>query len=208
MLRFAKKRGGAARRGGASALSAMPSSPLSPEAFLALSDGLYAVPIILGSCVTLAACVLVLASYQRLEELRRHPASLVALRMLLDAALARLLIVEQSSRIAGASTAPGGPANNASCSAYSFFFQTLLVASELSFLALSHDLYVALRDPFVDYKANKRRYIAGIVVVSLTMAAVLVGLKRAWPGAEVKAAAAAVTATAAAAAAGGASSSA
>ena len=52
----------------------------------------------------------------------------------------------------------------------------LLVGSEVSFLAMSHDLYCALRDPFVDYKKNKVKYMAAIAVVSTTMAAVLVGL--------------------------------
>ena len=41
---------------------------------------------------------------------------------------------------------------------------------------MSHDLYCALRDPFVDYKKNKVKYMAAIAVVSTTMAAVLVGL--------------------------------
>ena len=44
---------------------------------------------------------------------------------------------------------------------------------------MSHDLYTALRDPFVDYSKNKIRYLLVIACVSLPMAGVLVGLNRA-----------------------------
>jgi hypothetical protein len=130
--------------------------------------GLYAVPLILGSLFTLVACAVVLTTYFRFQELRRHPNSIVVTRSIFDAALAILIIIEQSLRVDGR----GGVVD---CRGFSFFFELLLIASELCFLALSYDLYTALHNPFVDYKSSFRKYLYYIGGVSVVMAAILVG---------------------------------
>ena len=95
-----------------------------PADVLSLSSGLYAVPIIIGSGLTLLACGVVLALYRRYEELRRHPASLVVVRVAFDFALALLLICEQVTRLSLASGgAGGGYDTTASCRTYAFWFQ-------------------------------------------------------------------------------------
>lgn len=132
----------------------------------ALLSGLYAVPLILGSCVTLFAAAFVLYTYFRYDELRRHPNSIVTLRTILDAALAIVIIIEQSLRVDG---------KTFSCAGFSFFFELLLIGSELCFLALSYDLYTAIHNPFIDYKANFRKYLLAIFAVAIIMAGALVG---------------------------------
>lgn len=135
----------------------------------ALTDGLYAVPIILGSCISMLACAFVLYTYVRFEELRRHPNSIVVTRTLCDAALAFVLIVEQSIR------ASGQGAELADCRGFSFFFEFLLIASELCVLVMSYDLYIALHNPFIDYKANLRKYWLAVFSVAIIMGSILVG---------------------------------
>ena len=98
---------------------------------LSLSSGLYAVPILIGSGLTLLACGVVLALYRRYEELRRHPASLVVVRVAFDFALALLLISEQVTRLSlasGSGGAGGGYDTTASCRTYAFWFQCVASA--------------------------------------------------------------------------------
>lgn len=98
---------------------------LSPEATTALLGGLYSVPIIVGSCISLLTSATVLLLYRRYEELRRHPASLVLIRVFLDVALALLLISEQITRLSLGATGSAAAAYNsaAGCQTYAFFFQ-------------------------------------------------------------------------------------
>jgi hypothetical protein len=137
-----------------------------PQGLAALQGGLYAVPLILGSCVTLLACTFVLFTYFRYNELRRHPNSLVATRTILDAALAFIIILEQSMRVDG---------QRFSCEGFSFFFELLLIGSELCFLVMCYDLYTAIHNPFVDYKSNFRKYLIAISAVAIIMAGALIG---------------------------------
>jgi len=108
-------------------------------------------------------------SYYSYEELRRHPNGIVATKTFIDTACAGLLIVEQSFRASGR----GGALAN--CRGFSFFFELFIIGSELCFVALSYDLYVALHNPFVDYKANLRKYVTLTAAVAIIMASVLVG---------------------------------
>jgi len=130
----------------------------------------------------------VAGTYHSYEELRRHPNSIVIFKTYLDLLFAVLLIIEQAVRAGG-----GGSAIRDYCGGFSFFFELLLIGSELCFLLLSYDLYAALHNPFVDYKSSFRRYLVVVGVVAIIMAASLVGSNRhgasaAWPPARVFAA--------------------
>jgi hypothetical protein len=107
-------------------------------------------------------------TYYKYEELRRHPNGIVATRTFFDASFAITLIVEQASRLSGQRSA-------VDCRAYSFFFELTLIGSELCFFLLSYDLYVALRNPFVNYKSNLKKYIVFVFLMSVIMASILVG---------------------------------
>ena len=99
----------------------------------ALSNGEYAVPIIIGSGVSIAASAAVLLLYQRYEELRRHPAGLVLVRVFCDIALAALLICEQATRLSLARVAAvAGYDSAASCVTYAFFFQCVGARARLA----------------------------------------------------------------------------
>ena len=119
----------------------------------ALERGLYAPFIFAGCGVTLLSCAVVVASYARLEELRRHPSALVLLRCAFDAVLAVGLSVEAGMRVAGLDVGGG----SARCRSFAFFAQFAALGSELCFCFLATDLYSALRNPCMDYKASMQR---------------------------------------------------
>lgn len=109
------------------------------------------------------------ATYARYDELRRHPNGIVLLRCIFDVVFAVSVIIETSMRVTGHA------ADWADCSGFSFVTQFSVLGSELTFASLSYDLFTALRNPFVNYKLNLRKYRVGVVAVAAATAGALIG---------------------------------
>ena len=90
-------------------------------------------------------------------------------KCLLDVVFAMTTIVEGILRLSGHGA-------SIDCRAVAFVIEFALIGSELCFFMLSVDLFTALRNPFVDYKANLRLFRIAIFCVSSLLAAVLVGV--------------------------------
>jgi hypothetical protein len=160
-----------------------------------LIDGLYSYPIIIGSSLTLLSAAVVIGefffrfrlisgwrqsfsrdvpapsnagTYRHYEELRRHPNGLVYWKSVLDTMFASTMIIEAGMRL-------GGIGSSVHCQIVAFFIEFSLIGSELCFLMLSVDLFTALRDPFVDYKANMRKYFAATFIAAGSLSGALVG---------------------------------
>ena len=126
-------------------------------------------PLLLLRLIASRAPFLPAATYYSLEELRRHPNSIVILKTYWDILFAILLIAESSIQLNGHGS------SIIDCQGFSFFFELLLIGSELCSLILVVDLYQALQNPFIDYKSRFRQYIAAVIVLAIIAASILVG---------------------------------
>ena len=128
--------------------------------------------LVVSTTLSVAGCALVIFTYVRWRRLRRHPASLVVMRSLLDL----LLCVEMlANRLYHRSESEGAEVDD--CMAFSVLSQFLAVAAELFSLMLSFDLYRSISNPFTNYKSNMRLYHVLTWTVSAVTASMLLVIK-------------------------------
>ena len=120
-----------------------------------------------SSALSLIGCALVIGTYIAARRLRRHPASLVVVRSVVDLAFCAEVV---------ASHLMVTTAVDDDCRIYSFVTQFLAIAAELYSLVQALDLLISTSNPFTNWQANLRFYHVFVVVVSALTASLVLFL--------------------------------
>jgi hypothetical protein len=122
--------------------------------------------LIVSTALSIVGCLLVIFTYVRWRRLRRHPASLVVVRSLLDLLFCAEMLGNHLYHRAGNVQSD----DISDCKEFSFISQFLTMAAELFGLMLSLDLYFSVSNPFANYRANLKMYHAFAWTVSIVLA--------------------------------------
>lgn len=105
-------------------------------------------------------------SYFRSAEIRRHPNELIFFRTMMDLVFALTVVVQyvyfETSHESWASFACSDM-----CRVLAFVTQFSVLGAEIWFFTVSLDLFLALRNPFTNYKRNQRFYTFAMLAACL-----------------------------------------
>lgn len=118
----------------------------------------------MSSALSVLGCLFVIGTYMCLRRLRRHPASLVVVRSVVDLLfcgeiLASHVYLERESN----------PVDD-DCRVYSVLTQFLAIAAELYSLVQAADLLISTSNPFTNFQKNTRYYHVVVLAVSTATA--------------------------------------